>query len=474
MNQSLVISGVNLIYFYSLCLYAFFLPTFNNFTPLLLIILLVLTVADYKSIKRFWLEEKRSVITMGLPMVFILSSISLFYSSNLDEGIKLIFRNLPLLLTPLVLFKVSYLDKKQLNVIYSFFVIGCIITIFYSFSLVIYEAIDGSYKKVHLPKNYLRYFLNRITYHDLVSQNIVDHSIYFGAYVLLAIVLLKVKNNLFKNSIRKGFLFIFFITLILLTPVVIAISGLIIFTLIHILQNENIKTKANMYKLLKVNAFWAFLVFYLFVWKMQPHLEYIYIFNNIKYNVLIIGGVLVTIIIGQVAYQVYQYKLIEKSIIWGFVLITIGTFILILYPFDLDTFKLSNYTARLVNNYSSIQILKNNFFLGVGVGDIQDSLVNIYRELRFRKINYNEHNQYFRFWLGSGVLTFLIYLVWIVKLLLKSIQRKDFILIYVAVTFSLFCFTESVLARQMGICFFVFFVFYIYYSFRDDTKFEND
>jgi len=439
----------------------------------MLILLLVLTFADYKSIKRFWLEEKRSVIAMGLPIVFTLSSISLCYSSNLNEGLKLIFRNAPLLLTPLVLFKVSFFERKQLNVIYALFVIGCIMTIFYSFSLVVYEVIDGGYKKVHSPENYVRYFLNRITYHDLVSLNRVNHSIYFGAYILLAIVLLNVKSNLFTNSIRKGFLFILFVTLVLLTPIIIAISGLIIFTLIHLLKYENIKTKANRFKLLKVNAFWAFLVFYLFVWKLQPHLEYIYIFNNIKYNFLIIGGVLVTVVIGQVAYQIYQYKLIEKSILWGFSLVIIMTFILLLYPFNLDAFKLSNYTARLVNNYSSIQILKNNFFLGVGVGDIQDSLVNIYRELRFRKLSYNEHNQYFRFWLGSGVLTFLIFLIWVVKLIVISVQRKDFILICVSITFSLFCFTESVLARQMGICFFLFFIFFIYYSFSNKTNHEN-
>lgn len=457
-------SRVNKIYFYSLCLYAFFLPSLNNLTTPMLILMTVLTLLDYQSIGRLWVANKNNLVVLSLPIVFLLNGVSLFYSSDFEAGTKYLIRSLPLLLFPFVLFKTIDINNEQKNIIFKLFVLGCVVTILYSYSYIIYEAIEGSYKKIHVKEDYLKYFLNRITYHDLVSKNIVDHSIYFAAYILFSIIILKNKKELFSNKIRKPIMLLFLGTFILLTPLVIAISGLFIFSINFVIQNNGYQTNENRLKLLKENTFWSFIVFYLFVWKIQPHLEFVYMFNNLKYNLIIIGGMIFSMLCGQIIFTFYSFKLIKWGVISLFSILGITVIALVLTPVELYAFKLSNYTARLVNNYASIRILKDNFLFGVGIGDVQDNLVKVYREIGFRKIQFNEHNQYFRFWLGSGVLSIVVYVFWIVKIFLNSILQKDTLKMSVITTLLLFCFTESVLVRQMGMSFFIFFIFFLNYS----------
>lgn len=464
MNKIFFINRLNLAYFYSLCLYAFFLPSLNNLTVPLLIFISILTILDFSSIKRFWSINKNNLEVLALPVIFLLNGLSLFYSLDLGTGTKYLTRSLPLLLIPIVLFKASDLSYKQINTIFKLFVIGCVLTVFYSYSYVIYEAIDGGYKKLHLPENHLKYFLNRITYHDLVSKNIVDNSIYFASYILFAIIILKSRKELFSTKIRNSILVLFLVTFILLTPLIIAISGLIIFSLNFVIKNRSEITNRKRLNLLKENTFWSFIVFYLFVWKLQPHLEFIYVFNNLAYNLIIIGGVLFCILCGQIFFSLYSFKVIKWGIISLFSILGIFITILFLISVELHPFRLSNYTARMVNNYASINILKDNFFFGVGIGDVQNNLEIVYREIGFRKIQFNEHNQYFRFWLGSGIISIIVYIIWIVKIFLNSILQKDTLKMSVIIILLLFCFTESVFARQMGITFFLFFIFFFIHS----------
>jgi len=432
--------------------------------------LLILTLIDYKSVKEFWSIEKTNLIVIGLPILFLLSVLSLLYTTNSEKGMLLVFRYLPLLLFPFILFKVAYFSDKHINYVLKFFIYGCLLSVCYSYLYVLYEAFEGSYKLVHKPEDYLRFFLNRLTYHDLVSKIMVNHSIYFSAYILLAITVLRSKSDLFSKRISNLVTTLFFITLTLLTPVIIALAGFIIFTLIFVLQNNQNKTLANRYHLFKINIFWSFLLFYLFIWKIQPHKEFIYIFNNLLYNLIILGGALGTVLFGQIAYSLLNYKRIKWVIISMFILLGIFIVLLSVLPISLDVSKVSNYTARLVNNYASITVIKNNFFFGVGIGDIQESLIEIYRNIRFRKLQYNEHNQYLRFWLGSGFLSALIFIIWILKIFLKSLITKNAIAISISFTLLIFCFTESVLARQIGLSFFMFFMFFTYYMSRTKKR----
>ena len=52
-------------------------------------------------------------------------------------------------------------------------------------------------------------------------------------------------------------------------------------------------------------------------------------------------------------------------------------------------------------------IIKNNFIMGIGAGDIDQEIVNFYIKNNFDNgvwFRFNEHNQYLRFWLSGGIL----------------------------------------------------------------------
>ena len=79
----------------------------------------------------------------------------------------------------------------------------------------------SSYKLQILPKNYLSYFVNKLTYHHL-SPNI--HAIFFSLYIAFAILLIifQFKKQSFFSKIWQGLLVLYFlIYLILLTSATI-------------------------------------------------------------------------------------------------------------------------------------------------------------------------------------------------------------------------------------------------------------
>ena len=69
---------------------------------------------------------------------------------------------------------------------------------------------------------------------------------------------------------------------------------------------------------------------------------------------------------------------------------------------------------------------------------------------------YNEHNQYLRYWLDSGVLSFLLFLFLIFFNFKRGFVNKDYSLISLCILLAIFSMTESCLIRQKGIIFFVF------------------
>jgi hypothetical protein len=341
----------------------------------------------------------------------------------------------------------------------------------YSFAHIIYELYDGAYKKVHSAENHLRYFLDRITYHELVSKNRVNHSIYFGAYILLAVSLLKTtKKPLFSDVINAVILGILISTLILLTPVIIAISGGLVFSLYILLKKRDVISMENRKNMLKTNVFWGFLILYLIIWKIEPHAEYLYVFNNLKYNIVLLIGVLGFVLLGQLSFFIYSFNRFRYLLILVFVGFFGVAIFFIMSNVSIETMKLSNFSARLYNYYASIEVLKEHMFFGVGLGDVQAHLVEVYKVLRFRKLDFNEHNQYLRFWLSSGIISCILFVFWMAKTTIKSVQLKSIPMTTVALTMSVFCFTETVLIRQMGVSFFIFFILFFNQANKVDTK----
>ncbi len=109
-----------------------------------------------------------------------------------------------------------------------------------------------------------------------------------------------------------------------------------------------------------------------------------------------------------------------------------------------------------------MDILKENWLTGVGVGDSQDELQIAYEKRQFyfasRYNKYNAHNQYIQQAIASGIAGLIVFLACILAPLLYFIgQRDKLIYILFLFCFAFICITESVLETSKGVIWYSFF-----------------
>jgi len=142
-----------------------------------------------------------------------------------------------------------------------------------------------------------------------------------------------------------------------------------------------------------------------------------------------------------------------------------------------ELFKQETYTEYRRHNSTSIrisilkcgiQLAKNNFLFGVGIGDVSHKLVDCYKDISYDLVDkrYNSHNQYLSILITTGIfglICFCYFLYINLALSFSLIDKTHFYLII----FYLFNFiSENVLERQNGIILFFFLICYISHKAR--------
>ena len=120
---------------------------------------------------------------------------------------------------------------------------------------------------------------------------------------------------------------------------------------------------------------------------------------------------------------------------------------------------------------SAVKVIKQNWFLGVGTGDVKDNLRSIYTENGFVdgvKRNYNAHNQFLETWIGLGIFGEIILLTMLVYGLVKGIKNRDILLQSFIILLFVHFFFESMLNRLAGIIFFSY--YYSLLLYRNSIK----
>jgi O-antigen ligase len=110
---------------------------------------------------------------------------------------------------------------------------------------------------------------------------------------------------------------------------------------------------------------------------------------------------------------------------------------------------------------SSIEVIKSNFWVGVGAGDVIDELeqkyiTNNYQVLAKKKLNC--HNQFLESFVEMGLLGGFIFLILNVVAIIQSIKNKNQLQLYFIIGFSIIALTESFLNHQAGVVFFALFL----------------
>lgn len=126
----------------------------------------------------------------------------------------------------------------------------------------------------------------------------------------------------------------------------------------------------------------------------------------------------------------------------------------------LDKTSSESTTVRILIWEQCINIIKDNFWFGTGVGDANDALYQAYAQNGLTGAldhKLNAHNQYFQTFIGMGIIGFLILLVLTFGYLIKGILKKHFLLFLFSLLIVLNFAVESMLQASAGVLFFVFF-----------------
>jgi O-antigen ligase len=175
-----------------------------------------------------------------------------------------------------------------------------------------------------------------------------------------------------------------------------------------------------------------------------------------------------------IAYRFRTYLNYKKAIVAGVLLLTL-LFIAASFlggPFErlraltamsshsLDKTSVESTGVRILIWEQALNLIKSNYITGVGVGDVNDELMQAYKENGMTgamEHHLNAHNQYLQSFLGIGIFGLLSLISITFFQMGKAFLQKHFMLFIFMLLIVFNFFVESMLQRSDGILFFSFF-----------------
>ncbi len=373
--------------------------------------------------KEKWLKIKSSPLIIIFISLFLLYVLGLFYSANVKNGFVIIERLLPLMAFPLIIGSSTCpLSKKQIEIIIWAFV-G---------SILIATSICLSHTLFYYFYKSSSEFLLHDAFCSILDITAIYLSVHVGFCMLwVTDYILKGDLKTIKKSLLITLIFYFLIILFFLnirtalsTLLLIYLSGIIIY----------FKYKRMLIQgLLLAGA--CLILFFGIIFIIPTTRQKFFEAINLKESIEL---------------RTNEDHSLGK--VWG------------------------GRAIRVAIWQSSIDLAKNNLLFGVGTGDVQDELQNIYRKNRFLFASeynrYNAHNQYLETLLAIGLPGIIILLASFIYPIAISLKRKDFLypafIIYIASN----CLTETLLGRQKGAVFFGLInalLFFQYYNSKNEN-----
>lgn len=388
----------------------FALPFTRSFVNITIAAIIIYSVYHHVQEKKWPLIQ----FHWFLPLLFCYYLISVL----ITEGPwSLVERRLTLLLIPIIFaLNLNYFHPKLKNKIYISFVAGNILATIICTIRALVRSINIDNGKIIFDAKVLK-----DTDYDFLTSSVMGgnyffssefsyflDSSYFALYIVFAQVLI---FELFRDAsgkIRNGILvvcYIFlFIPLFLLSSKAALISSLVV--LIYGFVKIEISLRNRVVYLLGFGA--VILLFFLFNPRIQVFLE------------------------------------------------TITDTV-----FAIDPLARYGHSLRILSWDASLEIIANNWLVGVGEGSKESKLLEMYQIKGYdepAKEMHNSHNQYLDFLLGGGVIGLGIFLCGLISLSVYSIRTKNFLLIAFIFVFSFAALFENLLTRYSGNLFFAVFV----------------
>jgi O-antigen ligase len=398
-------ASINRIFIILLGVLALFVPVLPKILPLLIIATIIVWIP---LVARVYKEGKilfnRNFLL--LSVLYLLYIIGLIYSEDISYGLRDLETKLSLFIFPL-LFSTIKISIKDRNQILLAFLAGC-------FVAMAYNILQASW---HFYQEYIligSYNFNHFLYFNLSP---IIHPSYLSLYLGLATSII-IKWILDKHiSIPMPVMYF-------------ALLCLIIFIFM-------LSSKAGTISLIAV------LLYYLVV-----------LIIKIKRKIISM-----------------RMLLIPAGIILLFVIIYLftvpgATSRLEINP---DLFATDNVIRKDTQDSSELrfliwqramEIIKHNFFTGVGTGDVKDELMRSYESggikwAAFHRLN--AHNQFLQTWIAVGVLGFLFLLPWVFLTIIYGSFNNDHPVILLGILTFINLLFESMLETQAGVIFISFF-----------------
>ena len=354
--------------------------------------------------------------------LFIWNAISLFYTQDLQNGLKTLESKLSLLIFP-VIFYSTVISSSAVNRIIKYYI--------YSLALCTIFLLGISIN------NYIQQG-SLLTYHDFTGA-LDFHAVFYSYYIFLAIlsaVFLISKGGL-KTSDR----------ILIYSSIVLSFIGLLISA------SKNVLVVTSVFLVLSL----AFRI----------------IKNKIGFKE-VIGAILffsiAFISISQV--PVVKSRIVELTELNG-----LGNLEKIkngekLVAEDIPQFN--GTTLRITFWYVSFKKLieKNRLLIGLSPGDRRQIMNKEYEKNGINPWyeNYNIHNQFMQIFVELGLIGLLVYLFLHLNMLIYALNQKNLLLVAFIFGLIFFQMTESIIERNKGIVFFCFFLLLLK---QISTKDEN-
>jgi O-antigen ligase len=126
----------------------------------------------------------------------------------------------------------------------------------------------------------------------------------------------------------------------------------------------------------------------------------------------------------------------------------------------LDTTTKESNQVRILIWKASADIIKNNFLIGTGTGDVKDELMRTYKEKGMTgafEHNLNAHNQFIQTFIALGVPGIVGLLSLFISGIWSGIKKRKWVFIFFMIITLLNFIPESMLEVQTGVIFFAFF-----------------
>lgn len=373
-----------------LCI-SLFLPAGFISTGFVLILIYSLLARDKSFLRSI---QKQYILLLPITL-FIVYSIGLIGSSDIEEGTTRAMRRVSLALLPLSIILINKkISKAEIDVISLSFIISFILCMLYCYSHALANVIN--HQSFIIPGLERPYYY--FTYIPLVEPAgfMPIYLSFYGNFALL----MTLENGLLTNKYLKGVIAFFIFCSILLIAAKVGIIAVFVLLIIY-----------GFFKL-KGTSFILFLIFFL--------------------------GLTISI---------FSIRFVRER----FILPTEYDYT---WP---DPHQWNSFTLRLAIWNCSLTAMERNILWGYGTGDGQKALEEVYTEVGFTRAlaeSYNSHNEFFTTTLDIGLFGLLILVTIIAASIYRSYSNKNYIQLNFIILSLIFFLVESMLLRQKGVVFF--------------------